>query len=268
MLSVSNLNFQYGKTKVLHEVSFDIEDNAIVSILGPNGAGKTTLLRCLCNFHRPSEGCMTIDGNNMTDLPIREMAKYIGYVPQRSRASRTTVFDSILIGRRLFIKWSVTKKDIDLVWEIMDALNMRSLDLRFADEISGGEFQKAQIARAIVQEPRVLIMDEPTSNLDIANQHRTMHMICDLVRSKSISTVMTMHDINLAANFSDKLLFMKDGRIVSYGDKWMINEDLVKEVYGIDVDVIEHKGTPFVIPRKEQADACLSKDNGSGRPEA
>lgn len=254
MLSVSNMFFSYGNTEVLHDITFDIEENKIVSILGPNGVGKTTLLRCICNFHRPSRGSMTVDGADITKLPLRELARYIGYVPQRARASRATVFDTILIGRRPFIEWSVSRDDIKMVWDIIDMLNMRSLALKYVGEISGGEFQKAQIARAIVQSPRVLVMDEPTNNLDIANQYVMMQMICDLVKAKGVSTVMTMHDINLASHFSDKLMFMKDGKIVAYGNKDIINERLVKRVYGIDVDVIEHKGTPFVIPNKEQPD--------------
>lgn len=197
---------------------------------------------------------MTIDGTDIRKLPLRELAKFIGYVPQRARSSRATVFDTILIGRRPFIEWSVTHDDIRMVWDIIDILNMRPLALKYVDEISGGELQKAQIARAIVQNPKVLIMDEPTNNLDIANQHITMHMICDLVKAKGVSTVMTMHDINLACHFSDKLMFMKDGEIIAYGNKDIIDERLVKKVYGIDVDVIEHEGTPFVIPNKEQPD--------------
>ena len=97
-------------------------------------------------------------------------------------------------------------------------------------------------------------MDEPTNNLDIANQLITMHMICDLVKEKGVSTVMTMHDINLASHFSDKLMFMRNGKMIAYGNKDIIDESLVKKVYGIDVDVIEHEGTPFVIPNKEQSD--------------
>ena len=254
MLSVSNLDFSYGSTEVLHDITFDIEENKIVSILGPNGVGKTTLLRCICNFHRPSHGNMTVDGTDITKLPLRELAKYIAYVPQISRASKATVFDTILIGRRPFIEWSISRDDIKMVWDIIDELKMRPLALKYVDEISGGEYQKAQIARAIVQNPRVLIMDEPTNNLDIANQLITMHMICDLVKEKGVSTVMTMHDINLASHFSDKLMFMRNGKMIAYGNKDIIDESLVKKVYGIDVDVIEHEGTPFVIPNKEQSD--------------
>lgn len=140
MLSVSNLDFSYGSTEVLHDITFDIEENKIVSILGPNGVGKTTLLRCICNFHRPSHGNMTVDGTDITKLPLRELAKYIAYVPQISRASKATVFDTILIGRRPFIEWSISRDDIKMVWDIIDELKMRPLALKYVDEISGGEY--------------------------------------------------------------------------------------------------------------------------------
>ena len=117
------------------------------------------------------------------------------------------------------------------------------------DEISGGEFQKVQIARAIVQEPSVLILDEPTNNLDISNQHRTMSMIMDAVKSRGMCTMMTMHDINLAAHYSDRFLFFRDGRVAAYGGPEIITEDLIRDVYGMEVDVLEHRGVPMVVPK-------------------
>ena len=125
---------------------------------------------------------------------------------------------------------------------------MHDLALRYCDEISGGEFQKAQIARALVQEPSVLILDEPTNNLDIANQHKTMHMIMDAVRMRSMCTIMTMHVINLAVHYSDRFLFMKDGLVAAYGGLEVITEDLIRDVYGIDAEIVDHKGVPLVVP--------------------
>ena len=212
MLSVRDLMFSYGETPILKGVSFDAEPNTIISILGPNGTGKTTLLKCLCNLHRPQEGSITIDGKEILEMPNREIAKHIGFVPQSTPPSRNTVFDTALIGRKPHMDWGMTKRDYEITWEILKALKLDHLALRKSNEISGGEFQKVQIARAIIQEPDVLILDEPSNNLDISNQHRTMHTIMDFVRSRGMCTIMTMHDINLAVHYSDKLLFLKDGR--------------------------------------------------------
>ena len=247
-LSVKDLSFSYGGRKVLDKISFDVEDNSIVSILGPNGVGKTTLLRCLCNLHRPQEGSILVDGTDVLALSGRELAKHIGYVPQSTKPVRTTVFDTALIGRRPYMEWGVTKRDMEITESVLDALGLTGLSMRYADEISGGEYQKVQIARAMVQEPEILILDEPTNNLDIANQHVTMHAILNAVSSRGMCTIMTMHDINLAVHYSDRFLFIKDGRVWAYGGPEIITEELVHDVYGIDSDVITHKGMPFVIP--------------------
>ncbi len=247
-LSVKDLSFSYGGRKVLDKISFDVEDNSIVSILGPNGVGKTTLLRCLCNLHRPQEGSILVDGTDVLTLSGRELAKHIGYVPQSTKPVRTTVFDTALIGRRPYMEWGVTKRDMEITEGVLDALGLAGLSMRYANEISGGEYQKVQIARAMVQEPEILILDEPTNNLDIANQHVTMHAILNAVSSRGMCTIMTMHDINLAVHYSDRFLFIKDGRVWAYGGPEIITEELVHDVYGIDSDVIIHKGMPFVIP--------------------
>ena len=247
-LSVKDLSFSYGGRKVLDKISFDVEDNSIVSILGPNGVGKTTLLRCLCNLHRPQEGSILVDGTDVLTLSGRELAKHIGYVPQSTKPVRTTVFDTALIGRRPYMEWGVTKRDMEITEGVLDALGLTGLSMRYANEISGGEYQKVQIARAMVQEPEILILDEPTNNLDIANQHVTMHAILNAVSSRGMCTIMTMHDINLVVHYSDRFLFIKDGRVWAYGGPEIITEELVHDVYGIDSDVIIHKGMPFVIP--------------------
>jgi iron complex transport system ATP-binding protein len=249
MIDIRDIRFSYGKNEVLKGISFQSMENTVISILGPNGTGKTTFLKCVCGVHKPSSGEILVDGTDISKLGGRELAKKIAFVPQSAPTSRMSVFDSVLIGRKPYIEWGATKKDIDKVTEIIDALGMSDIALKYTDEISGGEFQKAQIARAIVQEPSVLILDEPTNNLDISNQHRTMHMIMDIVRERGMCTIMTMHDINLAVHYSDRLMFIKDGRILAYGGTEIITEELIREVYGIESDIIYHKGVPLVVPK-------------------
>jgi iron complex transport system ATP-binding protein len=249
MIEVKDVFFSYGSKEVLKGISFSFEDNGILSILGPNGTGKTTFLRCVCGQSKPSSGTISVDGTDITRLRGRELARKIGYVPQAAQASRMSVFDSILMGRRPYIDWMASEEDIDKVTEVIEGLGMESLSLKYLTEISGGELQKTQIARAIVQEPSVLVLDEPTNNLDIANQHRTMEMISGIVRSRGMCTVMTMHDINLAVHYSDSFLFLKDGKIAAYGGSEVITEELIKEVYGMEVEIIDHRGLPFVVPK-------------------
>ena len=249
MISVKDIRFSYGKNEVLKGISFESEENTVISILGPNGTGKTTFLKCVCGVHKPSSGEITVDGTDIAQLSARELAKKIAFVPQSVPTSRMSVFDTILVGRKPYIDWGATKEDLKKVSDVIDALGMSDLALKYMNEISGGEFQKAQIARAIVQEPSVLILDEPTNNLDISNQHRTMHMIMDIVRERGMCTIMTMHDINLAVHYSDKLLFLKDGKILAYGGMEIVTEDLIREVYGIESEIVYHKGVPLVVPR-------------------
>ena len=252
MLSVDGLNFSYGNKQILHDVSFKVENNSIVSILGPNGVGKTTLLKCLCNIHRPQTGTIAVDDEDILSIPQRSLAQHIAYVPQKTQAVRSTVFDYVLIGRRPHIELSASKKDMDMAWNAIHAMDLDHLAVKYMDSISGGEFQKVQIARAMVQDPKVLILDEPTSNLDISNAHRTMHMIFDIVKKQDLCTVMTMHDLNLAIHFSDKFIFIKNGVITAYGGYELITPEVIDDVFGIDVEVIYSHNKPYVIPAWEQ----------------
>lgn len=258
MIDVNDLRFSYGKgPEVLKGISFQSQENSVISILGPNGTGKTTFLKCMCGLQKPTSGTITVDGVDISRINGREMAKKIGFVPQTTPVSRMSVFDAILVGRKPYIEWAARQEDLDKVSEVIDALDMSHLSLKYLDEISGGEFQKTQIARAIVQEPSVLILDEPTNNLDIANQHTTMHMILDAVRSRGMCTIMTMHDINLAVHYSDRFMFLKDGVVEAYGGAEIITEDLIRKVYGMETEIIFHRGIPFVVPRESDKYRCI-----------
>lgn len=260
MLNVEDLKFSYGDHLVLDGISFKVNEGEIVSILGSNGAGKTTLLKSMCNIHRPQEGKIMVDGKDVLSLSRKDLAKYVGFVPQSAPVSRMTVFDSVLIGRRPYIEIGSGENDIRMTAEVIDSLGLSHLSLRYLNEISGGELQKVHIARAIVQQPKVFILDEPTSSLDISNQHMTMHMIEDAVRSRNMCTIMTMHDINLAIHYSDRFLFLANGKAVAYGGIEVIDEQLVKEVYGIDAEIIDHRGAPLVVP-KDSRRYCHRSDH-------
>ena len=252
ILEINDIHFSYDTTEVLKGISMSADSNEIVSILGPNGVGKTTLLRCICNTLAPSSGTIRICDHDLSELKPKEQAKLVAYVPQKADVSRTTVFDSVLIGRRPHMGITYSDRDLEIAWDVIKSLKLGDKSLDYVDEISGGEFQKVQIARAITQEPKLLILDEPSNNLDIANQHITMRMIENVVRGRNICTIMTMHDINLATYYSDKFVFVKDGGIAAFGGQEVITSEVIKSVYGIDVDVIEHKGQKVVVPERNQ----------------
>jgi len=248
MLNINHVCFSYGDRQVLHDIDLKIPDDSVVSVLGPNGVGKTTLLNCICNVLKPESGDVDIDGTPVSDLRGREMARNIGYVPQTPARARMTVFDSILLGRKPYFDINAKKEDLRLVADIIADMHMEHLALRYATEISGGEFQKMQIARALVQKPKVLVLDEPANNLDLTNQHMVMSLVRRISKEKGISALLTMHDINLAAAYSDVLIFLNDGKVDSCGGTEIVTPELVRRIYNIEVDVIYHKGATVIIP--------------------
>ena len=250
-LSISGIVFDYGEGKdVLSGVSFDADKGDIVSILGPNGAGKTTLLKCINHIHDPKDGVIFVDGNDIRQSSSNEIARSIGYVPQRAHVSGNTVFESILIGRRPHITWDVKDTDIRLVGRIIDIMELNPIADKPVNQISGGEYQMVQIARAVAQQPKVMLLDEPTSNLDIKNQYEVMHRLFHIIKENGICAVMTNHDLNLALRFSNRFILMKDGKIFAAGGNEIITSENIRQVYGIDVTVGEVNGYKVVVPNE------------------
>lgn len=263
LIKADGVSFAYGERKVIDGISFESPEDRIITILGPNGVGKTTLLKCLCNILKPDQGGVTVDGQALSSMSRMEVARRISYVPQRASATRSTVFDSVLIGRRPHMDWTLSKKDLAITRDVIRSVGLGKLSMRSVDAISGGEFQKVQIARAIVQETKVLVLDEPTSSLDVTNQYMIMRLLLDTVKGRGKCVVMTMHDINLAICFSDELVLMKEGRIVATGPPNIITSDLIHEVYGMEVEVLHHGGVPFVIPSL-QAKCNIADEQAEG----
>ncbi|OPY39978.1 MAG: Cobalamin import ATP-binding protein BtuD [Methanoregulaceae archaeon PtaU1.Bin066] len=248
ILSVDELRFFYRNQEVLADIAFSIDEGEIVAILGPNGVGKTTLLKCLNRILTPRGGAVLLDGDDLSRLDLMEIARKVGYVPQRVETGRLTAFDAVLLGRRPHIGWDVTGKDLKVVDAVFRRLHMDHLRLSYIDEMSGGELQKIAIARAIVQEPKVLLLDEPTSNLDLKNQVNILSIIARIVREHHIAAVMTMHDLNQALRFADRFIFLKGGRVYSHGGHDMVSSAVIEEVYGLPVVIGELGGVRCVVP--------------------
>ncbi|HMB02015.1 MAG TPA: ABC transporter ATP-binding protein [Spirochaetota bacterium] len=247
-LSVKELSFEYKNRKVLENISFSIKKKEIITILGPNGVGKTTLLKCINKILPAAAGSIKIDGLSLEHLKNNTIAQKFSYVPQQAQANRITAFDAILLGRRPYINWHVSKKDNEIVNAIIKTLHLEKLSLRYIDEMSGGELQKVCIARALVQEPEILLLDEPTSNLDLKNQIEILCLIKHIVKEHNIAGLMTLHDINTAVKYSDKILFLKNGKISTPVTPRELNADIIKKVYGVDVEILQNKNCIFVNP--------------------
>lgn len=217
-------------------------------ILGPNGSGKTTLLRCLNGINRPQKGTITLEDKNMRRMSGREIARRIGYVPQSSEKVRLTAFDAILLGRRPYVGWRLAESDIMKVDAIIHTLGLDELALRYLDEMSGGELQKVTIARALVQEPRILLLDEPISSLDVKNQIEIMETMKHIIKGHGLSAVISLHDLTMALRYGDRFVFMKKGEIRYVLAKDEISPQVIADIYDISVDIEFVHGSPVIIP--------------------
>ena len=248
ILSVQDLDFTYGRESILNGVDFTLEGGELLAILGPNGVGKTTLLKCINAIHAPSTGAVMVEDRNVLKMRPHEIALSIGYVAQRNEPARLTVFDAVLMGRKPHVKWKVSDKDLEMVDSAIKRLNMTHLSLRYIDQLSGGELQKVAIARAMVQEPRLMLLDEPTSSLDLKSQVDILNMLKQIITGHGLAAIMTMHDLNTALRYADKVLFLKNGRIHSTGPACQVTPDVVEEVYGLPVDIHTVQGRLMVVP--------------------
>jgi iron complex transport system ATP-binding protein len=248
ILSVNNISFKYNQKKILNSVKFGVRGNEIVSILGPNGAGKTTLLKCINKILKPFKGEICVGENNILRFSQNEIARNISYVSQKPEPNRLTVFDSILLGRKPHIKFRVSERDLKIVYSVVKKLNLEKISLRYTEEISGGELQKVAIARALVQESKIILMDEPTSSLDLKNQQEVLKLIYEISKVHNVSTIMTVHDINIALRYSDRILFLKEGAIFAEVTPDKVTPEIIEIVYGVKVNIREFENYHHVFP--------------------
>lgn len=251
MIDVRNLYFSYGQKEILHDISFTAGSGEIVAILGNNGAGKSTLITCINKIRKMESGEVTIDGKPIQDMKRKDIARLVAYVPQKNDTSELSVFDCVLLGRKPYIRWNTDDNDIEICRDMIEKLGLESLQLRSMDELSGGEQQKVMLARALVQKPKVMLLDEPTSSLDPRNQFGMMALIRDIAKHDDITVLVVLHDLNLALRFCDRLFFLKDGRGFRYCTATELDSAAISEVYGIGADIIETGGSRFVMIRED-----------------
>ncbi len=250
MLSVQRLSFQYGRKAILSDVTFQASPGEIVAILGPNGSGKSTLLRCLCGILKPKSGTVSCDGLHLTDFSAEKIARRIGYVPQRLETAPLSVFDAVLLGRKPYFTWFASSDDFHKVEEILVRLKLDSFAMRPANQLSGGETQKVALARALVQEPRLLLLDEPTSALDLKNQVEFLSTLRDVVRERGLLAVLSLHDINTALRYADRFLLLREGRLLGDVRPADLTPPLIEQVYGLPVEIhTSDRNVSFVLEK-------------------
>lgn len=249
MIAVSDLSFEYkAGCTVIEHMAFDAQKGECIAVLGNNGAGKSTLIKCLNRILQPRTGSVLVDGRMVGRMKRQEIARNMAYVAQKNESDRLTVFDSILLGRKPYIKLGATDEDIAIVNDIIKKLGLEPFQLRYVDELSGGEAQKVMLARALAQQPRVLLLDEPTSNLDLKNQYEVLDIVRNISEKEGICVIIVIHDINLAMRYCDRFILIKDRRIYACGGPEVINKKSIRDVYGMEVIITETHGVKIVVP--------------------
>lgn len=248
-ININGLEFSYSSTPVLKDITLELSGNKLVSILGPNGVGKSTFIHCINKVLTPTGGNVMLDGTDVEDITIKEMAKIVGYVPYTSNDTfPLTVVDTVLMGRHPYSTWGSLDKDLDIVYDVLRMLGISHLSMRMFNELSAGQHQKVVLARGLVQEPKILLLDEPTSNLDVRHQLEVTKLLKELAEEKGILVIMISHDINIAAKYSDQIIMMHQGQIYSAGTpNEVITSENLSTVYGVKAEVVMDDDRPHVI---------------------
>lgn len=252
-LNANELSVSYGNQPILKQLSLEVRSGEVLVLLGSNGAGKTTLLRTLCRQLSPESGVVSIDQRDIQGFKTRVLAKSIALMPQQeNRDAQLTVMDVVSLGRTPHTGWwmPLSQRDRDIVMQSLDATGLTNLKDRRITELSGGEWRRMILARALTQMAPILLLDEPTAGLDLKYQYDVLSRVKRMSRQCNLSVVLTLHDLNQAAAFGDRLAILCEGNILAVGTpREVLRAELIEQAFGIPVRVMDHPvhGTPFVV---------------------
>lgn len=249
-LEVNGIHFSYGSAPILQDVCLSLEKSEIMGIIGPNGSGKTTLIKCINRILTPKQGEITLDGDDALKMTMSDISKKVGYVPQNSSrdVSSPMVYEVVMMGRRPHTSWKRNDDDEDIVWAAMNDMGISNLATHPFDKLSSGQTQRVLLARALAQEAEILLLDEPTSNLDIRYQIDVMNIISQVVKEKGVGVCAIIHDIDLALKYCDKVIMLNEGKITYAGHaEDVITSENIKSTYGVDVVIDRSYGRPHVV---------------------
>jgi len=259
MLDIRNLSVTYNGHDILNEISLRVAPGSIMAVIGPNGAGKTTLVRTISGVLAPRQGRIFVDGVDLAGLSAAQRARYLAVVPQaRQLPTAFTVQQSVLLGRTPYLGWLGRTKAIDhqLVEMALEHTRLTALSERRVGELSGGEQQRVLLARALAQDTPILLLDEPTTHLDLEHQSSFFNLVHKLTADKRLAVLLVLHDLNLAGLYADQVALLVDGRIQTTGTpQQVLTESNIRAVYNVPVDVIPHPeyGTPLILPDGKHA---------------
>lgn len=253
-LKGEKLKLAYENRVICEDLELDVPEGKFTVIVGPNGCGKSTLLRSLCRLLKPAYGQVCLDGRNIQQVPAKQLARALGLLPQSSQAPEgIRVVDLVARGRyphqKLFKQWSL--EDQEAVFQAMQDTGVTELAERQVDELSGGQKQRVWIAMVLAQKTPIVLLDEPTTYLDVAHQIDLLELFRSLNREKGYTIVAVLHDLNQACRYADHLIAFANGQIVAQGEpNRLINAELVKQVFGLDSVIIDDpvSHTPLIVP--------------------
>lgn len=255
-LKIEGINVYYDDKKILNDISLNIKSGEIATIIGPNGSGKSTLIKTISRYLKPKSGSIYLDKVNINQIKTKEVARNLAVLPQvKGVSSDITIEELVAYGRYPHIKFGkkMSKEDKDIITWALAKTGLQEMKDRYVNTLSGGERQRAWIAMSLAQKPKILLLDEPTTFLDICYQLETLELVKELNKTLGITVVMVLHDLNQAARYSDKLLVINNGELWEYGEPCkVVNEKLLKNIFKIDADIYEDKinNCPYFIPRK------------------
>jgi iron complex transport system ATP-binding protein len=254
MLHIEDLSVSYGKRRVLQHVSLNVESGEVLALIGPNGSGKSTLIRAVSGVLPIEGGSIRVDGKAVSALSTMERARYLAVVPQaRNMPPAFSVYESILLGRTPYLGWlgRAGESDHERVRYALERTQMQSLSDRMVGELSGGEQQRVLLARALAQDAPVLLLDEPTTHLDLQHRESLVNLVRELAKGKNLAVLMVLHDLNLASLYADRISLLVDGQIQATGTPAeVLSEANLSRVYNVPVHIIPHPeyGNPLILP--------------------
>ena len=263
-----NMDCGYGDVKVLRDINLTIDQPGLVCIIGPNGVGKSTLIKCINRINTPSSGHVYIDGHDVSTISFKELSKVVAYVPVSSSDTFSmTVMDTVLMGRHPHQKvGTASALDLKIVRRSLKMMGVSHLAMRSFSELSAGQHQRVAIARGLAQTPRLLILDEPTSNLDVRHQIQVTELLQRLAVQNGMTVLMISHDLNIASKFADQVIMMaQPGVIYRVGTpSEVITPENIRFTYGVDCRVTDDEGRPHVILGKPMSDEAVEAMHHDG----
>ena len=256
-LIIKDISYSYTKgKKVLNNISTTIEEGGkITAVIGPNGTGKSTFFKCIAGLISKYEGTVLLDGMNVSRLSSSQLTKYIYYLPQSmSQRTSLTVYQSLLLAGKINNGWWIKKHELEKVSNVLKMLHLEEFSQRYVSELSGGQAQMVALGEAILKSPKVLLLDEPTSMLDIKHQLEILETIKEIAKVKSMKIMISLHDLNLACRFADQILLIKNGEQVFFGEvNDLLSNSIISETYKVNIDTLKHhSGNPLFYPTHKE----------------